>query len=56
MHLEESRTLHAFDWLMNCVIIEYVTWSICALVKFVECCDLCGLVLCIKGLMSFCVA
>jgi len=27
------------DWLMNCVIIEYVTWWICALVKFVECCD-----------------
>ena len=40
VHLEESRTLHAFEWLMNCVIIEYVTWGICALVKLVECCDL----------------
>jgi len=34
-----SRTLHAFEWLMSCVIVEYVTWWICALVKFVECCD-----------------
>ena len=39
MHLEESRTLHAFEWLMSCVIIEYVIWWICALVKLVECCD-----------------
>ena len=28
MHLEESRTLHAFEWLMSRVIIEYVTWCI----------------------------
>ena len=39
MHLEESRTLHAFEWLMSCVIIEYVTWWTCALLKFFECCD-----------------
>ena len=26
IHLEESRTLHAFEQLMSHVIIEYVTW------------------------------
>jgi len=26
MHLEESRTLHAFEYLVSRVIIEYVTW------------------------------
>jgi len=25
MHLEESRTLHVFEYLMSRVIIEYVT-------------------------------
>ena len=46
MHLEESRTLHAFEWVMNYVIIE-----ICVLVKFVECCDHVGW--CICTLMNF---
>ena len=39
VHPEKSRTLHAFEWLMSCVIIEYLTYWICVLVKFVECCD-----------------
>jgi len=28
---EESRTLHAFENLVSCVVIEYVTWWICAI-------------------------
>ena len=42
---EEYRTLHAFDILWNCVILDYVIWWLCALVKCVgelyEFCDLC---------------
>jgi len=26
MHLDESTTLHAFEYLVSRVIIEYVTW------------------------------
>jgi hypothetical protein len=40
----DEYILVTFEWLMNCVIIEYVTWLIFALGKFVECCDFCGLV------------
>jgi len=37
---EEYRTLHAFDILWNCVILDYVIWWLCALVKLGELCEM----------------
>jgi len=44
MHQEESKTLHAFEWLMSRVIIEHVTWWICALGEIWWMLWFCGLV------------
>jgi len=32
----DKYILVTFEWLMNRVIIEYVTWCICTLVNFVD--------------------